>query len=131
MLAELISLIPLFAPFADARFSDFTKIHFWKSRMLNLLAYDVNAIAPGSSTMARLRSLANHVGKGSLFVLASGWQPRATNSQFALSSKFVPLLYSLLELSGAIKAQSLDFHIGDPVDVSSLACDERPDDSQT
>src|SRR5439155_1039525 len=25
---------PLFAPFADPRFSDFTKIHFWKHRQL-------------------------------------------------------------------------------------------------
>src|SRR5437899_6076313 len=25
---------PLFAPFADPRFSDFTKIHFWKHRKL-------------------------------------------------------------------------------------------------
>ena len=35
-----------------------------------------------------------------------------------LSSKFVPLLFAVLELSGAIKAQALDFHVGDPVDIS-------------
>ena len=51
-------------------------------------------------------------------MLASGWNPG--DSQLALSSKFVPLLFSLLEISGAIKAQALDFHVGDAVDVSAL-----------
>ena len=95
--------MPLFAPFADARFSDFTKIHFWKSRMLKQQADGENAIAPGKVRQWLACALQQiNVGKGSLFVLASGWQPRARLSQFALSSKFVPLLYSLLELSGAV-----------------------------
>ena len=116
MLAEIDFAHPLFAPFADARFSDFTKIHFWKSRKLNFGTTNAHVLAKfdnGSPALAQI-----NVGKGSLFVLASGWQPG--DSQFALSSKFVPLLYSLLELSGAIKAQSLTFVVGDPVDVSSL-----------
>lgn len=116
MLAEIDFTHPLFASFADARFSDFTKIHFWKSRKLNFSTTNAIALAKfdnGSPALAQI-----NVGKGTLFVLASGWQPG--DSQFALSSKFVPLLYSLLELSGAIKAQSLDYHIGDAVDVSSL-----------
>ena len=37
------------------------------------------------------------VGKGALYIMTSGW--RQDDSQFALSSKFVPFLYSLLELS--------------------------------
>jgi hypothetical protein len=116
MLAEIDFNHPLFAPFADTRFSDFTKIHFWKSRKLNFSTTNAHVLAKfdnGSPALAQI-----NVGKGSLFVLASGWQPG--DSQFALSSKFVPLLYSLLELSGAIKAQSLAFVVGDPVDVSSL-----------
>ncbi|HEY0548726.1 MAG TPA: hypothetical protein VGF13_03935, partial [Verrucomicrobiae bacterium] len=116
MLAEIDFSHPLFAAFADARFSDFTKIHFWKSRKLAFGTTNVHTLAKfdnGSPALAQINA-----GKGSLFVFASGWQPG--DSQLALSSKFVPLLYSLLELSGAIKAQSLDFHIGDAVDVSSL-----------
>jgi len=31
----LTLLNPLFAPFADPRFSDFTKIHFWKHRRID------------------------------------------------------------------------------------------------
>ena len=116
MLAEIDFNHPLFSPFADARFSDFTKIHFWKSRKLTFGATNAHVLAKfdnGAPAVAQINA-----GKGSLFVLASGWQPG--DSQLALSSKFVPLLFSLLELSGAIKAQSLDFHIGDAVDVSSL-----------
>jgi hypothetical protein len=52
-----------------------------------------------------------------LLVLTSGWQP--ADSQLALSSKFVPLLYAMLELAGGIKAQVAQFHVGDPVDLAS------------
>ncbi len=107
---------PLFSSFADARFNDFTKIRFWKSRQLKFATTNVQTVAKfdnGSPALAQI-----NVGKGSLFTLASGWNPG--DSQLALSSKFVPLLFSLLELSGAIRAQSLDFHVGDPVDVSAL-----------
>ena len=107
---------PLFSSFADARFNDFTKIRFWKSRQMKFTTTNVQTVAKfdnGSPALAQI-----NVGKGSLFTLASGWNPG--DSQLALSSKFVPLLFSLLELSGAIRAQSLDFHVGDPVDVSAL-----------
>jgi hypothetical protein len=39
------------------------------------------------------------VGQGRLYVLTAGWTP--ADSQLALSSKFVPLLWSLLEIAGA------------------------------
>lgn len=116
MFAEIDFTHPLFAPFADARFSDFTKIHFWKSRKLNFGTTNAQVVARFDNGTPALTQI--NVGKGSLFVLASGWQPG--DSQLALSSKFVPLLYSLLELSGAIKAQSLAFLVGDTVDISSL-----------
>jgi hypothetical protein len=116
MFGEIDFTHPLFAPFADARFNDFTKIHFWKSRKVAFATTNALTLAKfdnGAPALAQINT-----GKGSLFVLASGWNPG--DSQLALSSKFVPLLFSLLELSGAIKAQSLDFHVGDAVDVSSL-----------
>jgi hypothetical protein len=107
---------PLFAPFADPRFSDFTKIHFWKHRRID------------SSTIKNARVLARFdkgdpallqvaVGKGTLLILTSGWNP--VDSQFALSSKFVPLLYSMLELSGGVKAHLAQYFIGDAVNLSS------------
>jgi hypothetical protein len=103
---------PLFAPFADPRFSDFTKIHFWKHRRI------ATDSLPGAKILARfddrdaaLVQLA--VGKGTLLILTSGWQP--ADSQLALSSKFVPLLYSMLEQSGGIKARLAQYVVGDPV----------------
>lgn len=116
MLAQIDFTHPLFAAFADVRFSDFTKIHFWKSRRVNFGMTNAQAIAKFDNGAPALTQI--DLGKGSLFVLASGWNPG--DSQLALSSKFVPLLFSLLEMSGAIKAQSLDFHIGDTVDLASL-----------
>jgi hypothetical protein len=112
MLADIDFRHPLFAPFADPRFSDFTKIHFWKYRRL-----EPSAI-PEARIVARFDSgapalLEAPVGKGRLLVLTSGWQPE--DSQLALSSKFVPLLYSLLELTGGLTTAPSQYLVGDPV----------------
>jgi hypothetical protein len=108
---------PLFAPFADPRYNDFTKIHFWKYRRL-----DARKI-PDARVLARFDNgdpalLEIPKGKGRLLVLTSGWQP--ADSQLALSSKFVPLLYAMLELSGGIKPQPMQFHVGDEVNLANL-----------
>jgi hypothetical protein len=120
MLSEIDFAHPLFTPFAEARFSDFTKIHFWKHRKLNFGQAESTAprvIARFDSGDPAIAQVA--AGKGTIFVLASGWQP--AESQFALSSKFVPFLYALLEFSGAIKAQAQSYHVGDAIDLSRVA----------
>jgi hypothetical protein len=103
---------PLLGPFADPRFSDFTKIHFWKHRTV---AADK---LPGARILARFDDgdaawVQMPVGKGTLLILTSGWHP--ADSQLALSSKFVPLLYSILEQSGGLKAQLPQYVVGDTV----------------
>jgi len=103
---------PLFASFADPRFSDFTKIHFWKHRRLNADDFK-NAKVLARFDQGDPALLQVPVSKGLLFVLTSGWHP--TDSQFALSSKFVPFLYSLLDLGGGIKAQFAQYVVGDSV----------------
>ncbi|MDB6131940.1 MAG: hypothetical protein JWM59_183 [Verrucomicrobiales bacterium] len=100
---------PLFAPFADPRFSDFTKIRFWHHRRL-----DAEAL-PGSRVLAKFDSgnpaiLELPVGKGRLVVLTSGWHP--ADSQLALSSKFVPLIASLLESGGVVRTPPAWFTAG-------------------
>ena len=107
---------PLFAPFADPRFSDFTKIHFWKHRRLDATQFK-NARVLARFDKGDPALLQMPVGKGLLFVLASGWHP--ADSQLALSSKFVPLLFSLLDLSGGIKAQLAQYLVGDPVSFAA------------
>jgi hypothetical protein len=53
------------------------------------------------------------VGKGHLLVLASGWNP--ADSQLAVSSKFPPLLQTMLAWSGASTPARFQFHTGDAI----------------
>ncbi len=118
MLAEMDFRHPLLAPFADPRFSDFTKIHFWKYRQV-----DATAI-PNARVVAKFDTgdpaiLEIPIGRGRVLLLTSGWQP--DDSQLALSTKFVPFLYSLLEASGGAAPPPAQFHVGDVVPLPSVA----------
>jgi len=106
---------PLLKPFADPRFGDFTRIHFWKHRRID------PADCPGARVLARFDNddpawLEIPVGKGSLLVWTSGWHP--ADSDLALSSKFVPLLYSALEYGGALAGHQSQYFVGDSVSVA-------------
>jgi hypothetical protein len=98
---------PVFAPFVDARFADFTKIHFWKHRQLKWEAAAGDAwrvrasFDDGSPFMvtATLAPAAGGRGVGTIYVLTSGWSP--VESQLALSSKFVPILEQFIRRKGA------------------------------
>jgi hypothetical protein len=83
---------PLFAPFNDSRFSDFSRIHFWKYRRVSVPADVAHAIAnfEGGDPLM----LEKLIGQGRLLVLTSGWHPQ--DSQFALSTKFVPMIGALM-----------------------------------
>ncbi len=109
---------PLLASFSDPRFGDFTRIHFWKYRRID--ASD----CPGARVLARFDSddpawLEVPVGRGSLLVWTSGWRP--SDSDLALSSKFVPLLYSVLEYGGAFAGYRPQYFVGDPVPIPEQA----------
>jgi hypothetical protein len=112
MLAEIDFRHPLFAPFADPRFSDFTKIHFWKYRKINAVGV-LNARILAKFENGDPALLEVPVGRGKVFVLTSGWHP--DDSQLALSTKFVPLLYAFLEESGATAPPPSQFYVGDSV----------------
>lgn len=112
MFGEIDFRHPVFAPFADPRFSDFTKIRFWKYRKLDA------ASLHGASILAKFDSgdpalVETPVGRGRLVVLASGWTPE--ESQLAVSSKFPPLLAAILEWSGAAAAPPTRFIAGEPL----------------
>ena len=112
MLAQIAFDHPLLAPFSDPRFADFTRIHFWKYRRVNL------ADQPGAHVLARFDSddpawFEIGVGKGSLLVWTCGWHP--ADSDLALSSKFAPLLYSALEYGGTLAARQSQYTVGDAV----------------
>lgn len=107
---------PIFTQFRDARFNDFTRIHFWKHRKVDLAAWPkARAVASFDDNTPALVQLP--VGKGALYILTSGWSP--TDSQFALSSKFVPFLYALLEQSAPVTTQARQLTIGDSIPFPS------------
>ena len=112
LLGEIDFTHPIFAPFADPRFSDFAHIHFWKHRHLEIPATaNARVLAKfddGSPALAQFT-----VGKGNLLVLASGWNP--ADSQFAVSSKFPPLMQTLLDWSGSAAPARSQFLTGDAI----------------
>lgn len=110
MFGEIDFTHPLFAAFSDPRFNDFTKIHFWKYWRM-----DVKAI-PGARVLARFDNhdpaiLEAPVGKGRVMAMFAGWQPE--ESQLALSTKFVPLLYALLDLGSPAPEAAPQYFVGD------------------
>ena len=114
MLSQIEFKHPLLAPFSDPRFGDFTRIHFWKYRRMNIADLpDARVLAWFDSNDPAWFELP--VGKGSLLVLASGWHP--SDSQLALSSKFVPLLYSILEYGGVLVGQQSQYFVGDHIPI--------------
>jgi len=133
MLSRIEFKHPLLSPFSEPRFGDFTRIHFWKHRRI-----DIDDL-PGAEVLAFFDDndpalFELHVDKGSLLVLVSGWHP--SDSQLALSSKFVPLLYSILEYGGVLAGRQAQYFVGDnvPMSLSSESKSEKleilkPDDS--
>jgi hypothetical protein len=103
---------PIFKPFDDPRFSDFSHIHFWKHRRWDIpAAVQSRVLAKFDDDAPALTQVA--VGKGNLLVLASGWNP--TDSQLAVSSKFPPLLQTMLDWSGASAPARFQFRTGDAI----------------
>jgi Aerotolerance regulator N-terminal/von Willebrand factor type A domain len=95
---------PLLAPFADSRFADFTKIHFWHHRKVSLPQ------SAGARVIAWFEGgepflFEKPIGTGRVIVATSGWHPG--DSQLALSTKFVPLIDGLLRRrdAAAVEAQ--------------------------
>jgi hypothetical protein len=93
VLGEIDFKSTVFAPFADARYSDFSSIRVWKYRVLPA------DLAAKGNVLARYDSgdpawVGFSVGKGTLHVLTTTWRP--ADSQLALTTKFPPLLHALL-----------------------------------
>ena len=103
---------PIFKPFDDPRFSDFSHIHFWKHQNWKIPAsIHASALAKFDDDSPALFQV--DVGKGHLLVLTSGWNP--AESQLAVSSKFPPLLQTMLDWSGASTPARFQFHTGDAI----------------
>jgi hypothetical protein len=121
MLAEVKTEHPLLHPFADPKLRDFTKLRFWKHRVIRDAG--TPARTSGLETLATFDNghpaiLSARIGKGTLIVLASGWHP--ADSQLALSTKFVPLLYGWLAAAGFSHDPAATLFVGDtlPLDAA-------------
>ncbi|MEX2177048.1 MAG: BatA domain-containing protein [Pirellulaceae bacterium] len=111
LLGEIDFTHPLFVPFANPRYSDFTKIHFWRHWPIKALTSgqgDEGATnGRGYAVVARFDNgdpaiLEQTWGKGRVIALATSWRPE--DSQLALSSKFVPLVGGLIDLASGTPA---------------------------
>ena len=116
MLADIDFQHPLFAAFADPRFSDFTKIRFWKHRRIDVQEDSaVQVVARfDNGDPAVIESL---VDRGRIVVLSTGWQP--ADSRFALSSKFVPWMTGLLKDFDVGAGKTRRLHVGDSLPLAS------------
>lgn len=94
--SELDFESPWLAPFGEARFADFSGVHFWKHRLLvgipSALAKPLIRFDSGHPAVVELA-----VPAGQLWCFLSGWNP--ADSQLARSTKFVPLMWRMLELA--------------------------------
>ena len=112
LLGDIDFTHPLFAPFADPRYSDFTHIHFWKHRRMEIPPdAQARVLAKFDDSSPALAQIP--VGQGNLLVLASGWNP--ADSQLALSSKFPPLMQTMLDWSGGAAPARFQFETGEVI----------------
>jgi hypothetical protein len=131
MLAQLDFEHPVLRPFAKAKVRDFTKVRTWKHRCLVL----PGEMKERARIFARFDSgdpawVEVGSGKGQLFLFLSGWEPR--ESQLALSSKFVPLIYAILGQAGYSATEGKAIVAGEELPLAGDAVRVRlPDGSET
>ncbi len=109
----------VFKPFADPRFNDFSKIHFWNHRKIDL---DLSQ-QPELQVIAKLDDgspwlLRKGMNEGNIWLMSSGWQP--TSSQLGLSSKFVPILLGMLDPNDHARSSQLTFSVGDLIPTNAI-----------
>ncbi|MCA9043879.1 MAG: BatA domain-containing protein [Planctomycetaceae bacterium] len=102
----------LMAPFNDPRFSDFTKLRFWKRRRFTSLDWTaaniIWAFDDGTPALAEWK-----VDDGSLFLLTSTW--KREDSELALWSKFPPLMNELLDKGRPPLSERVQFVVGENI----------------
>ena len=117
---------PLFADFSDARFADFSSIRFWKHRAIDLVdpagssaetAVPWTVVAQFDSGMPAIVRI-HRKPAGEIYLLASGWHP--DDSQWALSSRFAPMLAGFLKLAQPADRQYHKVHVGDSFSPPAL-----------
>lgn len=119
MLGQVDFSSSLMQPFADARFSDFSSIKFWKVRSLEFdqKQPNVRVIAKYDSGKPAIVELSRASG-GRVVVLASGWQP--VDSQWALSTRFPPMIQRLVRMANPTKSGHQLLEAGERISPEEL-----------
>lgn len=122
LLGEIDFTHPCFLPFANPRYNDFTKIHFWRHYSVKL-ADDFSGRVVARFDDETPWMIEQARGKGRVIWLTSGWRP--DDSQFALSSKFVPYISALLDLASGSPPPLAGVVVGAPVLTSKGGSSKR------
>ena len=99
----------LFASMSDPQFNDFSKIRFWSLRKVS--TGEAGWTQPAAFDNGDPAFLERSIGDGMLTVMASGWHP--DESQLALSTKFLPLMFALL--GREVSPTQTSFTVGGPI----------------
>ncbi len=132
MLGQIDFSSPMFATFADARFSDFSSIRFKHYRKLTMDENQVEAVR----VLARFDSGSpavleyTHPAGGRIVVLATGWHP--DDSQWALSTRFPPMIQRLVQMASPRHRGHQLLEVGNRINPAELAGNDawtltRPD----
>ena len=125
MLGRLDFSSPLLSPFADARFADFSSIRFWHYRKLSFDEKQPDAPRVigrfDSGAPAILQSVGSQNAK--VFVLTAGWQPN--DSQWALSTRFPPMILRLVQIANPRQSGYRLFEAGQRIYPQELTNAER------
>ncbi len=112
MLSRLDFDHPILHSFVASKFSDFTRIHVWQ--YCRVTSEDM----PNARVLAWLDDdtpawLAWQYGRGLLLASTFTWM--SAHSDLALSSKFVPWLYGILDYGGVLTEKRPHYYVGDSV----------------
>lgn len=122
LLGEIDFTHPLFVPFASPRYSDFTKIHFWKHRPMTL-SPDASAKVLARFDNRRPALIEQALGSGRAILFASGWQP--ADSQLALSTKFVPLIQGIVDLACGGQGETANLTVGESLPLPERSAEQQ------
>ncbi len=124
MLGQVDFSTPLFATFADARFSDFSSIRFKHYRRLTFEEKSSDAI----QVLARFDSGSpavleyKHPSGGRVFILATGWHPN--DSQWALSTRFPPMIQRFVQMANPRRRGHQLLEVGARINPAELTGNE-------
>ncbi len=127
MFAKIDFAHELLAPLADPRFNDFSKIRTWSHRQIKSVPETWKSVIAFDDKDPALTEVV--IGDGRLWVLAMGWRP--SQSQLALSTKFIPLVLGMAKSRDASRDDTPLYFVGDPVPRDLIAADQADSSDET